>query len=272
MKWSEEAETELKKVPFFVRKKVKARVEAEASEEGKHTITLAEVKATQKRFLSKMDSDIKGYQIENCFGRNGCPNRCVSGDMLTEHLENVFREADLLTFLKSRVKGGLKYHHEFRVGIAECPNACSQPQIKDISIIAASVPCVSAEPCSDCMACVDECREGAVLKTPAEEKPAIDLSACVFCGACVKVCPTGTLQTFKTGYRVQLGGCLGRHPRLAKELDVIFTESQVVELVSFCVQFYKEHSKSGERFSKLLDEQSFQTFVSFSERITASHE
>ena len=28
----------------------------------------------------------------------------------------------------------LKFHHEFRVTVADCPNSCSQPQIKDIGI------------------------------------------------------------------------------------------------------------------------------------------
>jgi dissimilatory sulfite reductase (desulfoviridin) alpha/beta subunit len=204
MKWTDEAEAALKKVPFFVRKKVRARVEKEAADENKTCITLAEVKATQNRFLSKMDSDIRGYQIETCFGQNGCPNRCVSGDTLLDRLELLFKEQDLLSFLKQNVKGNLKYHHEFRVGIAECPNACSQPQIRDIAIIGASVPQVTATPCSRCRACVEECKEGSIILE--DERPSIDFSSCVRCGACIKVCPTGTLVCDDSGYRIQLGG------------------------------------------------------------------
>ncbi len=59
---------------------------------------------------------------------------------------------DLLSFLKQHVQGDLKYHHEFRITIAECPNACSQPQIKDIGIIAALVPGLTNEVCTACEA------------------------------------------------------------------------------------------------------------------------
>lgn len=266
MKWTEEAEAALGKVPFFVRKKVRARIEKEAGEENKTTITLSEVKATQSRFLSNMKSDIKGYQIETCFGQSGCPNRCVSGDTLMERLERLFKSQELLDFLKKNVNGTLKYHHEFRVGIAECPNACSQPQIRDISIIGASVPCVTAAPCSRCMSCVDVCKEVAIRLEPSDMEPAIDMEACVSCGACIKACPTGTLSCRTSGYRVQLGGRLGRHPRLAQEIQGLFTEDQVVELVRCCIAFYKKHSRNGQRFAQIfniekdLDSEDFMSF------------
>lgn len=259
MKWTDEAEAALKKVPFFVRKKVRARVEKEAAEENKTCITLAEVKATQNRFLSKMDSDIRGYQIETCFGQNGCPNRCVSGDTLLNRLENLFNEQDLLTFLKKNVKGNLKYHHEFRVGIAECPNACSQPQIRDIAIIGASVPMVTDTTCSLCNTCVEVCKEGSIRLDDDDERPEINYDTCVRCGACIKVCPTGTIACRESGYRIQLGGRLGRHPRLAKELDGLFTEDQVLETVKDCITFYKQNSTNGQRFSQLLDDKTFES-------------
>jgi hypothetical protein len=68
-KWMPQAEEAIKKVPFFVRKRVRARVEKEAMEAGKQTVSLADVKATQARYLTRMSSEIKGYQIETCFGQ-----------------------------------------------------------------------------------------------------------------------------------------------------------------------------------------------------------
>ncbi len=162
MKWTAEAEDAVKKIPFFVRKRVRNRVEKEAEAEGKSLITLAEVKATQARFLSKMETDIKGYQIETCFGAGGCPNRANAGDDLMQRLEALLAEENLLDFLKKEVKGPLKYHHEFRITLADCPNACSQPQIKDIGIIGACVPEITQNPCSQCEACVEACREQAI--------------------------------------------------------------------------------------------------------------
>ena len=75
MKWTIEADAAVKKVPFFVRKKVRLRIEKEAMEAGKKTVSLADVKATQARFLKKMSSEIKGYQLDTCLGASGCPNR-----------------------------------------------------------------------------------------------------------------------------------------------------------------------------------------------------
>jgi hypothetical protein len=84
MKWMPEAEEAIKKVPFFVRKRVRTRVETEAQAAGKAVISLADVKATQARYLSNMSSEIKGYQIETCFGPSGCPNRAMISDQLVD--------------------------------------------------------------------------------------------------------------------------------------------------------------------------------------------
>ena len=62
---------------FFVRKRVKKRVEEEAARSGSSVITLDHVKTCQKRFLNQMEDEVKGYQVEACFGRTGCPNRAV---------------------------------------------------------------------------------------------------------------------------------------------------------------------------------------------------
>jgi dissimilatory sulfite reductase (desulfoviridin) alpha/beta subunit len=163
MKWSAEAEELLKKVPFYVRKKVRARVEKEAREAGTPVVSPAEVKATQKRFLAGHQADIQGYRIETCFGPGGCPNRAVAGDQLMARIETHLQKADLLGFLTQSVKSDLKYHHEFRVSLADCPNACSQPQIKDIGIIGAAVPGSGDGDCTYCADCLDDFRYDVVF-------------------------------------------------------------------------------------------------------------
>ena len=191
MKRTAEAEDAIKKIPFFVRKRVRTRVEKEADGEGKSLITIADVKATQAMFLSNMETDIKGYQIETCFGAGGFPNRANAGDGLMQKLETLLAEENLLEFLKKEVNGPLKHHHEFRITLADCPNACSQPQIKDIGIIGACVPEITQSPCSQCGACVDACREKAVCLDAG--LPVIQFERCLSCGKCIEVCPTGTL-------------------------------------------------------------------------------
>jgi len=260
MKWTIEAEAAVKKVPFFVRKKVRSRIENEATKAGKKAVSLADVKATQARFLKKMSSEIKGYQLDTCFGASGCPNRANSGDKLLERIERLLKEEDLLGFLRQQVKGELKFHHEFRVTLADCPNACSQPQIKDIGFIGASQPVLTDETCTLCEACVDECRENAITLQKEKSQPKIDYNLCLACGKCIETCPTGTIAADKIGFRVQLGGKLGRHPQLAKELSGIYSEDEVIGIVKDCIAFYKDNSKQGERFAEIFTSSDFKNF------------
>jgi len=260
MKWTAEADDLLKKVPFFVRKKVRERVEKEAREAGKPVVSPVEVKATQKRFLAGQQADIQGYRIETCFGPSGCPNRAVTGDQLMARIETHLQKADLLGFLKQSVKGDLKYHHEFRVSLADCPNACSQPQIKDIGIIGAAVPESGDGDCTSCAACVEACSEEAVVLEGDEPSPSIDSRRCLNCGRCVAVCPSGALQSTCRGFRVQLGGKLGRHPRLARELPGIYTEDEVLQIVTDCLSVYKQRSTDGRRFAEIFTADDFDAF------------
>jgi len=258
MEWSEQAENAISKVPFFVRKKVRKRVEREARESGRDRITLVEVKSTQARFLTGMDAEIKGYQIETCFGENECPNKIGSANKLVQRLEALLKQADILTLLRQRVKGDLKFHHEFRVTVAECPNACSQPQIRGVGIIAAARPAITGEECTGCGFCADACPEGAITLTDDPERPEIDFNRCLMCKKCIRECPSGTLVAGEQGYRVQLGGRLGRHPRLAMELPGTYNEDQVIEIVEKCIQLYKEKSLHGERFSNIFTRAEFE--------------
>ena len=113
MEWTSEAESAIKRVPFFVRKKVRTRVEKEAAAAGKKVVSLLEVKASQARYMAAMGKEIKGYQLDTCFGPSGCPNRANIGDNLIARLEHILNSEDLLGFLKQQVSGDLKFHHEF---------------------------------------------------------------------------------------------------------------------------------------------------------------
>ena len=200
MQWTREADEALKKVPFFVRKRVRARVEKEAARAGRRVVALGDVKTSQARYLASMASEIKGYQLDTCFGPGGCPNRAVISDHLLEQVEALLKAEDLLGFLKQRVEGELKFHHEFRITLSDCPNACSQPQIKDIGIIGACTPELTAEPCTCCEACVEACKENAIILDTDKGAPRIDDNLCLHCGQCIGVCPTGTIVEGVKGF------------------------------------------------------------------------
>jgi dissimilatory sulfite reductase (desulfoviridin) alpha/beta subunit len=254
MKWAAEAEAAVRNVPFFIRKKVRNKVEAYAQSRGKQEVALEDVTALKKQFLSKggMEKEVKGYDISTCFGGEGCPHSANSCADLLKEIEMLMDAADLLTFLKAAVPEGLKFHHEFRISLSDCPNACSRPQIADIGIMGAVLPVKGAAACTLCRACVDVCPDGAICLDEINEHPVIDPDLCLACGKCITACPTGAIEEKEQGFRVLVGGRLGRHPRLAMEVPGIQSRTQVLAIVKNCLKFYKTHSKNGHRFSKIL--------------------
>ncbi len=251
MRWTDEANEAVSKVPFFVRNRVRKRVEEEAARSGAAEVRLEHVKTCQNRFLNRMEDEVKGYQVETCFGPSGCPNRAVIYEDFSQKIEDRLARRNLKSFLKEKVQGPLKMHHEFRVSISDCPNACSRPQIADLGLIGARSPRVSDEPCSQCGACVQACREDAISLE--EEGPVLDLSRCLSCGQCITACPTGTLQEKEKGYRILVGGKLGRHPRLAEELPGIYDREEALKMVHRCLDFYQKHCAKGERLGEILE-------------------
>ncbi len=254
MKWAVEAEAAIKNVPFFIRKKVRQRVEAHAQSCGKKEVGLEDVTSLKKQFLSKggMEKEVRGYDISTCFGGEGCPNSANSCAKLLVGIAALMSDADILSFLKHSVPGDLKFHHEFRVSLSGCPNACSRPQIVDIGIIGAARPVAGKKECTQCMACVDACPDRAICLDKIKEHPVIDPDLCLLCGKCITACPTSTIEESERGFRVLLGGRLGRHPRLAMEVPGIQSRQKVLAIVENCLTFYKTHSTNGQRFSKIL--------------------
>jgi dissimilatory sulfite reductase (desulfoviridin) alpha/beta subunit len=81
------------------------------------------------------------------------------------------------------------------------------------------------------------------------------------CGKCITTCSTGTIVEKQKGYRILLGGKLGRHPQLARELPGIYSENTVLEIVASCISFYKQHSIKGERFAEIFKPSDFDALV-----------
>ena len=57
---------------------------------------------------------------------------------------------------------------------------------------------------------------------------------------------------------MQLGGKLGRHPQLARELPGIYDAATVLDIVNACIQLYKDKNQKGERFGEILQPADFQ--------------
>ena len=195
--------------------------------------------------------EIKGWRVETCKGpKQGCANRAAPDDALAADLDDVFLQHDFGVGLRALVGGALKHRHEFSVAIADCPNACSRPQIADLGLIGAAEPNLTNDQCHQCMGCVHACREGAVVHPGL--LPLINYDRCVRCGSCCRVCLSGTLQVGRRGWRVLLGGKLGRHPRLGVELGGILSHAGVLAAAGCCIEFYLRNARAGERLGDLL--------------------
>ncbi len=225
MKWDKDAEMAVAKTPFFVRKRVKRRVETEA----------------------------QGFTVKSCFGQSGCPNRIDTGVGLGKRLESLLSAHNLKQFMQGRVSGPLKLHHEFRVTLADCPNGCSRPQIVDIGLISAALPVPGEAPCSKCGACLDACREDAITLAGPEPGAQFDWQRCLACGQCARACPTGAIAPGLTGHRILLGGKLGRHPQLGRELSGIFSAETTLAIIDACLTHFKTENRRGERFGEVLN-------------------
>lgn len=195
--------------------------------------------------------ELRGWRIETCKGpKQGCVNRAAPDDDLAADLDGVFRGRDFGVGLRALVGGTLRHRHEFSVAVADCPNACSRPQIADFGLIGAAEPGVTNDQCHQCMGCVHACREGAVMHPGL--LPLINYERCVRCGSCCRVCLSGTLQVARRGWRILLGGKLGRHPRLGAEMQGIFSREGVLAAADCCIEFYVRNARAGERLGDLL--------------------
>ncbi|MBW2722733.1 MAG: hypothetical protein JRC67_11180, partial [Deltaproteobacteria bacterium] len=80
------------------------------------------------------------------------------------------------------------------------------------------------------------------------------------CGVCARVCPSSAISTTANNYRVLVGGKLGRHPQLARDLTNGLDAEQVLNLVGDIVGFYKDKAKSGERLGALINRVGWEKF------------
>ena len=189
-----------------------------------------------------MRGNIQGelYIIEICRGKaQGCRYALSDiiplKDAITAKLEDM-RFSDEY---RQKTDGPILHHHKFKIALSACPNACSQPQIRDFGVIANMRPRRTDEECTSCKKCQRACLENAISF---DDKGAIINNAhCVECGSCIKQCPTKALQKDCSGYTVLIGGKLGRHPQFGRRLLRMAEEDSVIQALQLCAQLLLNH-------------------------------
>lgn len=275
MNWDKEALDAVGKAPALLRGMVKKRVEAHVASSGRDMVTLADVEnarrqAGRRAATSTVEptdeygglapqeiekivaetrnaviSESRFYEVKVCGGAFGCPRTLYDVDALARKIVARIEESGLPQIVESRVKGPILRHHKFSVAISGCPNSCSQPQIHDFGVQGRSRVAVMEIPCIECMACVQACHEDAITVEAAEVE--IDRSRCIDCGDCAVVCPTGSLEREEVGYTVLMGGKLGRHPQLAREIIGFASEEKLLSALDAAIDIFCRRKQEGER-------------------------
>ena len=257
--WTQEAQELLKQIPFFVRGKVKRKVEEWAEQKGIERITKDALFAAKRELKDKAAQPERAFSVEGCFGRFGCPHALGSSERLLKEMEKILEEEGIEEFIKEKTKGKIKHHNQFRVALSECPNSCSKVHIADFGVQHIAKITENPELCTGCEKCLEACPDRAIKITNGKAK--LDREMCLQCGECAKACPTGALSIEQKGYRVLIGGKLGRRPRLASVIAEFASEKEVLKLLKDTIHFYKQHCQSGERLGTILQRTCFNTIT-----------
>ncbi|MEF8823140.1 MAG: 4Fe-4S binding protein [Desulfohalobiaceae bacterium] len=191
------------------------------------------------------------FSITNCKGiEQGCPYLIQDIPDPGSTLERILEDSGWPELLQAATDGKPKPHQQVRTVLAGCPNACSRPQIADFGLIRAGAPTIEASACTDCGACAATCPEGAISSREGAHR--IDRAKCLYCLRCRGVCPEGALEAEITGYRVLVGGRLGRRPMLARELQGVYSLREGLDLLAGCLAFLRRHFVPGVRLGDLV--------------------
>jgi anaerobic sulfite reductase subunit C len=276
--WDREAEELLTRAPRFVRPLVRRKVEEFARREGADRVSgalaqraYAAVRGKQpgdgrkptQELIAQLETEAEQvaasdafrtphYQVHPCAGAVGCPRSLIPVREMAEQLTQELADSGFSEFLEQGLAGRpLLSHHRFQVAVAGCPNACSQPQIRDFGVIGRTRVEVDASHCTGCLKCVKACHEDAITVT--DRVPVVDHARCLGCGDCVRVCPSEALRFGEPAYETVVGGKLGRHPRLANRMGLLSDLGEVTGAQHRVLDALLRHGRPGERVGTLLE-------------------
>ena len=193
------------------------------------------------------------FDLTLCRGLHagGCRHALPLPATAAEDLARAVERCSWPAFLGQAITPPLRGHHMFRLAVAACPNGCSRPHIADFAVVPAQVPTLPTSACTGCGRCVRACPDAAI--TLESELPHIDAARCLTCGACIRACPEGALTPGRSGFRVLLGGRLGRRPRLALEAPHLLDWSQAIALLTLLLERHMGVYRPGLRPGDWLD-------------------
>jgi dissimilatory sulfite reductase (desulfoviridin) alpha/beta subunit len=193
------------------------------------------------------------HDVRLCRGtesEGGCPHGLDVAEGFGQRLDAVIRATGWPEFLLER-RPRPHRHHAFSVAVSACPNGCSRPHIADVGLIRACVPSLDPTSCTGCGECAESCPDAAM--DMASGLPDIDAAACLRCGHCVRACPTGAMGRAEAGWRVLLGGRLGRRPALGAELPGLHDDTAALAVLERGLRLFMGRYGEFARFGLLVE-------------------
>jgi len=182
--------------------------------------------------------------IVSCPGNSECNYGVIDTYGMGELLDKKFFGEDMPVKIKFAVTG--------------CPNSCAKPQENDLGVMGIRMPAVNTDACSGCATCTFMCPEKAIVLE--NEKIKILWDKCNLCGACVGTCPSDLITEEWTGYKIIVGGKIGKHPKLGIELTNAKSPQEAVAIFRKIINWAKKNTKTGERLGICIDRVGFEKF------------
>jgi len=147
--------------------------------------------------------------------------------------------------------GGRPLPHKFKIAVAGCPNNCAWVQLNDLGFLAHCYPLLDPGECTNCGACAEVCREGAIEMR--DEVLHFVADRCIGCGDCIAACPQDAVGIAGEGLSLFLGGRAGRAIRIGTPVPGLVAEAEVPEITDFIITFFTDNTCKGERFGEMMD-------------------
>jgi len=182
--------------------------------------------------------------IVSCPGNSECNYGVIDTYGMGDLLDKEFFGEDMPVKIKFAVTG--------------CPNSCAKPQENDLGVMGIRMPAINTDACSGCGTCTFMCPEKAIVLE--NEKIKILWDKCNLCGACVGTCPSDLITEEWTGYKIIVGGKIGKHPKLGVELIDVKSPKEAVAIFRKIINWAKQNTKIGERLGVCIDRVGFEKF------------
>jgi dissimilatory sulfite reductase (desulfoviridin) alpha/beta subunit len=147
---------------------------------------------------------------------------------------------------------------KIKFAVTGCPNACAKPQENDLGVMGILKPAINIDDCNGCGTCPFMCPEKAIVIE--NDKAKIIWDMCNLCGACIGACPTDLISEEWKGYKIFVGGKIGKHPKLGRELTDVKTQQETIAIFRKIIDWSKKKNNVGERFGDCLDRVGFDNF------------